>query len=349
MGQTKTRMATNQLLLGQCREALKGHPPLLTRKFQKIQYTGNPSMGENPQGPSIRIMQWNVLADALCQSRDDFIRSPPDSLLWQTRKFRSLEEILTYDPDIICLEEVDHYHDFYNPMLQSIGYQGTFKPKPDSPCVYCLDHNGPDGCALFYKQDKFDMIDGITPNLTIPDVTKGSRTTNQVAIIYTLRCRKKSFEGKSLVVGVTHLKAKNGWQELRHAQGKILLEHLNKQSRGRPIVFCGDFNAESSEPVYSEFQNSNLNLKSTYQLLSENGNTEPEYTTWKIRPSGEAKHTIDYIWHSEDQLTIDALLPIPTDSQLGDERAPSYITSSDHFSLVFDLRFKSSAKGSASL
>ena len=35
------------------------------------------------------------------------------------------------------------------------GYSGIFLPKPDSPCIYLPDNNGPDGCALFYKKDKF--------------------------------------------------------------------------------------------------------------------------------------------------------------------------------------------------
>ena len=37
---------------------------------------------------------------------------------------------------------------------------------------------------------------------------------------------------------------------LRNEQGKDLLEYLDSQSRGRPIVCAGDFNAEPQEPVY---------------------------------------------------------------------------------------------------
>lgn len=34
-----------------------------------------------------------------------------------------------------------------------------FVPKPDSPCVYIKDNNGPDGCAIFYKNNKFDLLE----------------------------------------------------------------------------------------------------------------------------------------------------------------------------------------------
>ena len=37
---------------------------------------------------------------------------------------------------------------------------------------------------------------------------------------------------------------------LRNEQGKDLMEYLNVQAQGRPIVCSGDFNAEPHEPVY---------------------------------------------------------------------------------------------------
>ncbi|XP_070553916.1 nocturnin-like [Ptychodera flava] len=347
MGQTNTatRMASNALL-AQCRESLNGFPPLLTRNVRRVKHIGNPSASV-AKGPNIRVLQWNVLADALCQNKDNFIKAHPDGLLWENRKSRSLEEILTYDPDIICLEEVDHYHDFYNPMLQSVGYQGIFKPKPDSPCVYCVDHNGPDGCALFYKSDKFDVVDGITPNLKVTMPGEGSWTTNQVAIIYTLQGKPPSFKGEQFIVGVTHLKAKKGWDDLRHVQGLKILEHLQEQAKNKAVIFCGDFNAETSEKVYGAFKESDLGLDSAYKLLSEDGSEEPPYTTWKIRPSGEMKHTIDYMWYSKEKLNVHAVLELPTESQLGDGRAPSLVTASDHFSMVCDFKFKPDYSGDA--
>ena len=30
-------------------------------------------------------------------------------------------------------------------------------PKPDSPCLYLPENTGPDGCAIFYKKEKFDL------------------------------------------------------------------------------------------------------------------------------------------------------------------------------------------------
>lgn len=115
----------------------------------------------------------------------------------------------------------------------------------------------------------------------------------------------------------------------------------NQAAQGSiPLVVCGDFNAEPREEVYRRFSSSPLGLNSAYKLLSSDGQTEPAYTTWKIRPSGESCSTLDYIWYSHDSLSVDCLLDIPTEEQIGPDRLPSYHYPSDHLSLVCDLSFK---------
>ena len=66
------------------------------------------------------------------------------------------EEIARHDPDVICLQEVDHFA-FLERCLSPLGYRGHFFPKPDSPCLYLAENTGPDGCAIFYKTDKFEL------------------------------------------------------------------------------------------------------------------------------------------------------------------------------------------------
>jgi nocturnin len=58
---------------------------------------------------------------------------------------------------LIFLQEVDHFN-FLSGALATQGYTGLFFPKPDSPCLYIQGNNGPDGCAIFYRTDKFDVI-----------------------------------------------------------------------------------------------------------------------------------------------------------------------------------------------
>lgn len=159
-----------------------------------------------------------------------------------------------------------------------------------------------------------------------------------------LRCR---ITGRCVCVAVTHLKARSGWEWLRSAQGSDLLRHLQNllqkhsiDSSSIPLLVCGDFNAVPTEEVYRRFIGSPLGLDSAYKMLSQDRLTEPEYTTWKIRPSGECCTTLDYIWYSRDTLSVDAVLDLPTEEQIGQNRLPSFSYPSDHLSLVCDVSFK---------
>ncbi|KAG7461641.1 hypothetical protein MATL_G00193280 [Megalops atlanticus] len=315
-------------LLKECEEALRNRPARLHRRFV------SPSDGSTLSRP-IRVMQWNILAQALGEGKDSFIECPLDALNWDERKYLILEEILTYRPDVLCLQEVDHYFDTFQPVLGSLGYHGTFCPKPWSPCLDVERNNGPDGCALFFRRDRFELLE--TANLRL---VAAMLKTNQVAIVQTLRCRGT---GQALCVAVTHLKARSGWERLRSAQGSDLLQRLRAATGGAggvPLVVCGDFNAEPSEDVYRRFASSCLGLDSAYKRLSADGQTEPAYTTWKIRPSGESCHTLDYIWYSRRAFSVDSVLDLPTEEQIGPGRLPSYSYPSDHLSLVCDFSFR---------
>ena len=51
---------------------------------------------------------------------------------------------------------MDHF-EFLRRSLSALGYEGRFFPKPDSPCLYLDENTGPDGCAIFWKSDRFEL------------------------------------------------------------------------------------------------------------------------------------------------------------------------------------------------
>ncbi|XP_058506628.1 nocturnin-like [Solea solea] len=327
-------------LLRECKVALQRRP---ARPIRDLVFPISTAPYKQKHYPSIRVMQWNILAQALGEGKDDFIRCPLDALNWQERKFLILEEILTYRPDILCLQEVDHYYDTFHPIMTSLGYCGSFLPKPWSPCLDVEQNNGPDGCALFYRRSRFSLCAAAHLRLCAKMLP-----TNQVAIVQTLKCQAT---GRQLCVAVTHLKARSGWERLRSAQGADLLQNLCRLTVGSgcqslaasstlPLIVCGDFNAVPSEDVYKRFSSSTLGLNSAYKLLSSDRQTEPAYTSWKIRPTGESCSTLDYIWYTHDALSVDCLLDIPTEEQIGPDRLPSYHYPSDHLSLLCDISFR---------
>ncbi|XP_005101077.1 nocturnin [Aplysia californica] len=322
-------------------------PALLTRRFVTVTNgAATSSQTETAEAPTlekaegaVRIMQWNVLAQGLCLCSDSFVLCPPAALDWSRRKNYVMEELLTYDPDIFCLEEVDHF-DFISQYLSPLGFQGLFCPKPDSPCLYEENNSGPDGCAVFWRKSHFSLTS--YENVVLRDDRE--KETNQVALLCWLRGLYGSSKGKDILVVATHLKSKKGYSELRYQQGKFLERELMKQAQGKPVVLCGDFNAEPEEKVIQVIKSSKLQLMSTYTLLSPSG-AEPEYTTWKVRSGKhgetmeESCHTIDYVFVTRNNSKCVKLLQFPTGAELGDGFLPSFSYPSDHLSLVADLVF----------
>uniref|UniRef100_A0A2K6RF21 Nocturnin n=1 Tax=Rhinopithecus roxellana TaxID=61622 RepID=A0A2K6RF21_RHIRO len=300
-------------LLEECRAVLHTQPPRFQRDFVDLR---TDCLSTHP------FMQWNILTQALGEGKDNFVQCPVEALKWKERKCLILEEILAYQPDILCLQEVNHYFDTFQPLLSRLGYQGTFFPKPWSPCLDVEHNNGPDGCALFFLQNRFKLVNSANIRLTAMTLK-----TNQV----TLECKES---GRQFCIAVTHLKACTGWERFRSAQGAKI-----------SLIVCGDFNKEPTEEVYKHFASCSLNQNSAYKLLSADGQSEPPYTTWKIQTSGECRHTLDYIWYSKHALNVRSALDLLTEEQIGPNRLPSFNYRSDHLSLVCDFSFTEEPDG----
>jgi mRNA deadenylase 3'-5' endonuclease subunit Ccr4 len=111
-------------------------------------------MDETVSIPPLRVMQWNILADGLAQF-GDFIRAPKEILEWSTRAPKLLNKILEASADIVCLQELNHYDDYFLPELRQHGYLGLFKPKKHSPAMkYGCP---PDGSAVFFRAARLQL------------------------------------------------------------------------------------------------------------------------------------------------------------------------------------------------
>ena len=202
--------------------------------------------------------------------------------------------------------------------------------KRDSPCLRVPGHTSPDGCAMFVKNDRLEFVKVL--DIDLQD-DKGS-ITNQVSILAVISILATN---QQFLAGVCHLKAKPGNEMIRASQGKSLLNKLKEianENDVSSIILCGDFNATPDESVYKEMKNGGL--ESSYFSATK---SEAPFTTWKYRPSGEVRHTIDYIWHSPT-IELQNYLEIPLPDVIGSSGLPSIDFSSDHLSLVFDYQFR---------
>ena len=294
-------------------------------------------------------------------STDNFFKAPPEALKWENRKEKLLEEILRSGADIVCLEEVDHFSDFFLPKLKENGFEGFFKPKKYSPCLEVEGNNGPDGCALFYNTEAFSCLEKHEIVLR-----NNEKEPNHGAILVRLGFKKKTQPAEAedepvakknkldadhessdkdpgdlsqiqLCVAVTHLKAKAEAVDKRLAQGSHLYSEMKEFSGDLPAIICGDFNAQSSEPVYEYYQKTAPWLESSY--CKGYGGKEPPFSSWKFRPSKEAKYTIDYIWYTSQHLQINGVWGIPSKDEIGVNALPAQCYPSDHVALCTQLSF----------
>jgi endonuclease/exonuclease/phosphatase family metal-dependent hydrolase len=268
------------------------------------------------------VLQMNTLAAGLC-NKESFPFSDPSVLDWSFRSQHLLSVLTEHHHDVICLQEVDRYADYFEKGLALHGYKGLWKQKvPPSPA--------PDGCAFFYKKSRFELV----------DVQKVEFNPHQpqVAILAKLRLRETEEEKKvrlqkfgeeapGVLVATTHLKAKAGFEERRREQGAILLQKIKEfagnselNEGGWPLVVCGDFNDVPgskvielfdyglngsplsrrchSTPVLTQEETTNRvrsYLKSVYE--------REVYTTYKSRGSVSQK-CIDYIFFDPARLEL---------------------------------------------
>lgn len=74
---------------------------------------------------------------------------PSHYLKWDHRKGVICDELAQWNPDIICLQEVDKYFELLE-ILAKVGYLGSYKRRTGDTV---------DGCAIFWKADNFQLLE----------------------------------------------------------------------------------------------------------------------------------------------------------------------------------------------
>eukprot|EP00884_Botryococcus_braunii_P001983 jgi/Botrbrau1/11786/Bobra.0195s0110.1 len=315
------------------------------------------SLGNENLDPSqrLRVFQWNTLADGLAQ-HGDFVKVHSKVLEWDYRAPLILEEIKYAQADILCLQEVNRFDEFFRPVLNQLGFSGYFWPKPCSPAEpYACPG---DGCAVFFRQNRFALV--AEPEGRPFHVPNSTKVGNQGMIHVQLYDKEAQV---SFLVACTHLKAKGGAENelAREHQAVELLQRVEAACNLFPgancsastsplVIICGDFNTTPNTAPCKVMEESRLGLISLWGVDTispaaggVNGVAEPEdiYTTWKFRSDGEVKRIIDYIWFSNDpRLQPVSRWGIPHPAEIGYDGLPSAQYPSDHLSVVCDFEIQ---------
>eukprot|EP00897_Mesotaenium_endlicherianum_P004583 jgi/Mesen1/4152/ME000219S03283 len=319
---------------------------------------------------SVSVLQWNVLADGLAQC-GGFAKVPQELLEWEARAPVILSTILMSMPDIVCLQEVNHYDDYLLPAMMKEGYQGLFQAKLQSTAegsIVCRFKEIATGGVLIVANTHLKAKGG--------EENEAARLMQAQQLLQRLH---KAASG----TGETAAEAAATTAATEPAAAAAAAAAVAPADAAALIV-CGDFNTGPQSAVWHLMRDHPLAFRSAYAYLCEcapphaaggegggdvhlfegqhhceegrdgGAHAEPPYTTWKFRSDEEEKKsTIDFIWYSDGARESEqerarsrvGLYPcrrwhLPDQDAIGPTGLPTGALPSDHLALMCEFKWR---------
>lgn len=269
-----------------------------------------------------------------------------------SRKDAIVQSIVSYNVDILCLQEVETYSycDFYKEELNAkLGYDSVFFPKGRSQTL--TDKRSVDGCATFWKKNKFKLVEQINIdfyNKIINDIRfslnqdilmRNSRKDNVTVVSILERSN-----GELYIVVNVHLYWDPEYSDVKLFQTILLLEELEKirdKYNNAAMLLMGDFNSLKGSSVYEliverNFKNEDFNLYNytpfekefSHSLSFNDAYLGQDLTFTNYTPT--FKETIDYIFHDNRLRLVSVLSPVEEDYTDVSYGLPDIYFPSDH-------------------
>jgi len=209
------------------------------------------------------MLTYNCLAE-IYATGEAFPYCPAWALPWNYRRRNILRELIAYHADVMCLQEVqaDHFENFLEPELAKYNYAGLYKCKTRE---FMGQYGKMDGCAIFYRRDKFNMLPGGNNEVEFNTIARNrhgndKRLLNRllrdnVAQVVALEVNMPAGQQipggrRQLVIANTHINASVEFADVKLWQTQHLLievERVMTQVSGSinnlPLVIAGDFNS----------------------------------------------------------------------------------------------------------
>ena len=197
--------------------------------------------------PKFRVCSFNVLAQCYVnQVRFPYVLN--HALKWRYRRVQLMKEVLSYNADVLCLQECDNYREWWQGKMGMAGYDGVFLKK---------DGNFKDGLAIFYKRDLFQLFR--TKEIHFNDIggfLEGGNPeraqTDDVGLILGLQPWEDSPHPSAICVANVQLQSDRTLRAVQKAQSRKFMfecENFNAQFQA-PMVICGSFNCTPSSEIY---------------------------------------------------------------------------------------------------
>jgi len=326
---------------------------------------------ERLNGNAIRVTSYNILADYYADTEDGrqklFNYCAQYAIDIDYRKQLLIKEIMGYNSDILCMQEVD-FKVFDLDLIPFLGDQNMNG-------VHDKKGTTPEGLCTFYRTDRFELIENY--GLNIGDTVKThpacqelfgklqyneklvSRFTDLSTTLQIVLLKLKEFPNKYFVVANTHLYFHPDADHIRLLQigfSMILVEDYIKKFKEKyatddiSLLFCGDFNSVPECGIYKLMTEGhvprnfidwtskkeeavvNVELNQPYKIMSACGT--PKFTNYTVG----FQDCLDYIFYQTDKFVVTKVVEMPCEEDLSLHNAiPSVVFPSDHIAIVAEL------------
>lgn len=186
---------------------------------------------DTPAETTVDVMSFNIRLDHVADSLNN----------WKYRKDNAAQMVAYYAPDIVGMQEVvKNQRDDLMERLPQYTDLGVGRADGKEKGEYC---------SLFYKTNRFDLIDygnfGLSEN---PDSIGKKGWDAACERIVTWAILKDKVSGKEIAAFNTHFD--HIGKVARRESAVLILEKIKQLAGDRPVVLTGDFNGTvDSEPI----------------------------------------------------------------------------------------------------
>jgi CCR4-NOT transcription complex subunit 6 len=187
----------------------------------------------------ITILNYNALCQHYCTSAL-YGYTPSAALSWEHRREVIMNELRLRNADFMCFQEMEHdaFETFFRPALAALDYKGVFWPKGRAKTMDSIQAKKIDGCATFYKNSKFILLDKNVidiPGSAInrPDMKGEADIYNRVmpkdnvAVITFFENRQT---GSRLVLTNAHLHWDHAYKDVKVVQIAVILDNIARMT-----------------------------------------------------------------------------------------------------------------------
>ncbi|KAL6121257.1 hypothetical protein NUSPORA_01855 [Nucleospora cyclopteri] len=316
-------MAREKSLLRFCRENNTNYKPPADRAWIDTVIKTDPHL------EAISVGTYNILTNYWASK---LTYAPSWVINAECRKETILQNIIAYNLDILCLQEVEipMYHEYFKDNLaQRLDYESVFLPKrKDASKRIATSH----GQATFWKKSKFTLIEQIDVEfLTKIKNDPRLRGANDILHRFEDKTHTALFTvlnhtilNCTIIISNVHLFWDPEFEDVKLLQSIILIDELEKvknKYKTAQVLLMGDFNSTCNSTVveyilqrkilpsvFLPYSYGDFDEGSRHNLRFENSYDQQDITFTNFTPS--YKGVIDHIFYSENLFLIAVISPV---------------------------------------